>query len=226
MLPARLVQPTWNRKRYRHGKKSPIFFTFTHLHIFHMKSRHTNSFRITGHLWDISPVDTPPKGSVIRSFAILFVVGMDKQAEQKWPVLIWDERCFGLRICIPVLCGLMWSNYPSSQIPQCTGSNPHNAPFRIEMCTFLFWMVHCGVSNRCIVEFVILIYWPSWNRVDDLWIKSAHWPIHARAWFVSSYHPELSYWVVWFQNYSDRLHLTVSSCCSLYSVDRQLVHTV
>ena len=28
----------------------------------------------------------------------------------------------------------------------------HNAPFRTEMCTFLFWMEHCGIWNRCILD--------------------------------------------------------------------------
>ena len=40
---------------------------------------------------------------------------------------------------------------PVSQIPQCTCSISHNAPFRTEMCTFLFRMVHCGIWNRCIM---------------------------------------------------------------------------
>ena len=30
----------------------------------------------------------------------------------------------------------------------------HNAPFRTEMCSFLFWMVHCGIWDRCIVGFM------------------------------------------------------------------------
>ena len=34
----------------------------------------------------------------------------------------------------------------------------HNAPFRTEICTFLFRMVNCGIWNRCIVRFVILAY--------------------------------------------------------------------
>ena len=29
-----------------------------------------------------------------------------------------------------------------------------NVPFRTEMCTFLFWMMHCGIWNMCIVELV------------------------------------------------------------------------
>ena len=45
-----------------------------------------------------------------------------------------------------------------SQIPHCTCPISHNAPFRTEMCTFLFWMVHCGIWNRCIVGFVRFHY--------------------------------------------------------------------
>ena len=44
------------------------------------------------------------------------------------------------------------------QTPQCTRSISHNATFRTAMCTFLFWMVRCGVWNGCIAGFVRLIY--------------------------------------------------------------------
>ena len=37
----------------------------------------------------------------------------------------------------------------------------HNAPFKTERCTFLFWMVHCEMWDRCIVGFVRLVY--HWN---------------------------------------------------------------
>ena len=47
----------------------------------------------------------------------------------------------------------------NSQIPQCTCSISHNAPFRTEMCTSLLWMVHCGKWNRWIVRFVRPVYW-------------------------------------------------------------------
>ena len=49
-------------------------------------------------------------------------------------------------------------DWPNSQIPRCTSCISHNAPFRTEMCTFLFWMVHCGICKRCIVGFVRLVY--------------------------------------------------------------------
>ena len=45
-------------------------------------------------------------------------------------------------------------NRPFSQIPECTCSISHNAPFRTEMCTFLFWKEPCGIWNRCIQGFV------------------------------------------------------------------------
>ena len=53
-----------------------------------------------------------------------------------------------------------------SQIPQCTCSISHNAPFRTEMYTFLLWMVHYGIWNRCIVGYIFLfwmVYCGIWN---------------------------------------------------------------
>ena len=60
-------------------------------------------------------------------------------------------------------------NWPSSQILECTCSISHNAPFRTEMCTFLFWMGHCGIWNRCILGFVKLVYSITINRVTSYW---------------------------------------------------------
>ena len=39
----------------------------------------------------------------------------------------------------------------------------HNTPFRTEMCPFLFWMVFCGIWERCIVGFVRMAYF-IWMR--------------------------------------------------------------
>ena len=47
---------------------------------------------------------------------------------------------------------------PISQIPQYTCPIFHNAPFRTEMCTFLFWMVYCGIWDDYIVGFIRLFY--------------------------------------------------------------------
>ena len=42
---------------------------------------------------------------------------------------------------------------PIAQIPKCTCPISHNAPFRTEMCPFLFWIVHGGIWTWCIVGF-------------------------------------------------------------------------
>ena len=49
-------------------------------------------------------------------------------------------------------------NWPNSEIPECTCSISQNAPFRTEMCTFLFWMEHSGIWNRCILGIVKLVH--------------------------------------------------------------------
>ena len=46
--------------------------------------------------------------------------------------------------------------WPNSQISECTCSISHNAPFRTEMCTYLFWMEYCGIWYTCILGFVKL----------------------------------------------------------------------
>ena len=57
-------------------------------------------------------------------------------------------------------------NRPISQIPECICSISHNAPFRTEMCTFLFWMEHCGIWSRCILGFVNWVNSPDLMRHD------------------------------------------------------------
>ena len=59
-------------------------------------------------------------------------------------------------------------NWSHSQILECTCSIPHNTPFRTEMCTFLFWMEHCGIWYRCILGFVELVYYVLSNTVKDI----------------------------------------------------------
>ena len=46
------------------------------------------------------------------------------------------------------------TNRAISQIPECTCPISHTDPFRTQMRTFLFWMQHCGIWNRCILGFV------------------------------------------------------------------------
>ena len=71
-------------------------------------------------------------------------------------------------------------NWPNSQIPQCTCSISHIAPFRTEMCTFLFWMMQYGIWNRCIVGFVRLVYWSIPWRLMPWLLKS---PGHQQSWY-------------------------------------------
>ena len=35
------------------------------------------------------------------------------------------------------------------------------------MCTFLFWLEHCGIWNRCILGFVKVIYWVEWTGKES-----------------------------------------------------------
>ena len=62
----------------------------------------------------------------------------------------------------------MTSNSPNSQIPECTCSISHNALFRTEMSTFLFWMEYSGMWNWCILGFVKLVCWLAWHFCDWL----------------------------------------------------------
>ena len=80
----------------------------------------------------------------------------------------YDKRFYRQKIATNSAFSLS-INWPNSQIPQCTCPISHNAPFRTEMYTFLFWMVHCGISNRCTVGFMILVYC---NRCKYIYIFS------------------------------------------------------
>ena len=61
------------------------------------------------------------------------------------------------------------ANRSIPQIPECTCSISHNAPFRTEMCTFLFWMEHCGIWNKCILGFLIG-QWSTSAMFDLVWL--------------------------------------------------------
>ena len=89
------------------------------------------------------------------------------------------------------------SNWPNSQIPECICSIPHNAPFRTEMYTFLFWMEYCGIWNRCILGFVKLAYcinskmdYPDWICMYFKEITHARNSFHKMYW-VLEYKPSL-----------------------------------
>ena len=60
-------------------------------------------------------------------------------------------------VCWFFILRSIWGNRPISQILQCTCPTSHNAPFRTEMCTSLFWMVHCGRRDKYIVGSVRLV---------------------------------------------------------------------
>ena len=62
-----------------------------------------------------------------------------------------------------------WShmNTPNLQTPKCTCPIPHNTP---EMCTFLFWMVHSGIWDRRVLEFLCLVYWLTGTYIPNLWV--------------------------------------------------------
>ena len=48
-------------------------------------------------------------------------------------------------------------------------SNPTIQLFHIAQCTILFWKVHCGIWNRCIVGFVkVFVCW------SEIWQNGAH----------------------------------------------------
>ena len=64
-------------------------------------------------------------------------------------------NCSLLRSCIRLRNRLL------GQISQCSSHISHNAPFRTEMCKFLFRMVHCGTWDMGIVGFVNLLIFDS-----------------------------------------------------------------
>ena len=50
--------------------------------------------------------------------------------------------------------GMQYINLTNPKVPL---FHNHNALFRTAMCTFLFWMVHCGIWKRCIMWFVDVV---------------------------------------------------------------------
>ena len=53
---------------------------------------------------------------------------------------------------------LVWVDRPIPQIPLCTCSISHNTPFRTVMYTLLFWIMHFGIRDKCVLAFVRLVY--------------------------------------------------------------------
>ena len=78
----------------------------------------------------------------------------------------WAQNFHASLTLCPTICGIytLWFRFPwwidsISQIPQCTCSISHHAPFRTKMCKFLFWKLHDGMWDRCIAGFVNLIWY-------------------------------------------------------------------
>ena len=55
-------------------------------------------------------------------------------------------------------------NWPKLQIPKCTCSILHNATFRTEMFTLLFWLEQYGIWNICILWFVKLFNYSNMSQ--------------------------------------------------------------
>ena len=79
---------------------------------------------------------------------------------------------------------LLLTNRPISQIPQCTSSISHNAPFcnrNVHMCAhFCYKMGHCGILIRCIMGSVRWVYYiEAWTLTDTVFdcynLGSTHW---------------------------------------------------
>ena len=116
-----------------------------------------------------SPVtgEFPSQRPVTRSFDVFYDLRLNKRlSKQSWgwwfeipSRQLWHycnahkkrKSYYGDKTVV----GLSYlHNRSISQIPECTCSISHNAPSTKEMCTFLFWMEHCGIWNRCILGFV------------------------------------------------------------------------
>ena len=82
-----------------------------------------------------------------------------EMAHYVWP-MHWVCSCMPCRVTLDRVYG----NRPISQIPQCICSISHNAPSWAEICTFLLWMVHCGIWCRYIAGF-------SWEKLSWSWIS-------------------------------------------------------
>ena len=78
--------------------------------------------------------------------------GLTQWGQNKWTTFQIQHNAFPYNsffICLLSFnlseIGSLRSNWPNSRIYQCTSPIPNNAPFRTEMCTFLFWMGHWGI---------------------------------------------------------------------------------
>ena len=80
--------------------------------------------------------------------------------------------CYGGKECNVIKSSVLGHNRP---IPRFTCPISRNTPFRTEMCTFLFWMAHCGIWDGCIVGFVNFVNWSCSALVQVLTCLSPVW---------------------------------------------------
>ena len=134
-------------------------------------SKHNNlQYRVDFHrtrTWQIVLIfDTDILWAALFVWDMLHIRG--KILGSNWPWVFWYESspgslsncicCVFVLICYRLFSAIAFTigsrslrlshNRPISQFMECACSISHNAPFRTEMCTFLFWMVHCGIWNR------------------------------------------------------------------------------
>ena len=77
---------------------------------------------------------------------------------------------------VPIEGAVEWSmKLHNSHIPECTCPIPHNAPFRTEMCTFLFWMEHFGIWHDDVIKWKHFPhYWPFVQGIHQSPVNSLH----------------------------------------------------
>ena len=157
--------------------ESVLHYQFLASHVIHpdSKVREANM----GPTWGLSAPDGPhvgPMNLAIRACIYAPHVCFTGTRTISWLCQWSNLRGYGWNRPIPnknearIVCIVLWMycfsdkyvvdelshNGPISQIAECVCSIPHNAPFRTEMCTFMFWMEQCGIWKRCILGFFIL----------------------------------------------------------------------
>ena len=175
------------RHNERDGVSNDRRLGFLLNHLFRGRSKKTSKLRVTGLCEGNSPVNgefpaqRASKGEKCfhlmtsswilnksKSKKTLFNVGQCKQynisSHLKW-VLVADKTRAGYGDPQNELTSFTNPGMHLQKIFHCykTGKMNwilvhHNAPFRTEMCTFLFWMEHYGIWNRCILGYVILFF--------------------------------------------------------------------
>ena len=139
--------------------------TFTHWRWIMMTSSNGNIFRVTGHLCGefTGPRWIPHKGqwrgALMFSLICVWIndwvnnreAGDLRRYRAHYDVILMINSKKTVTVLLMAV-----KSHESGSTDQSHKS--HNAPLRTEMCTFLFWMVYCGVWERCIVGFVSLVF--------------------------------------------------------------------